>query len=135
MFERKIKEKTTPGAMPKITVVSAMAKGTDSGAMASLFSNAGTGQTRIYYEDLNKRVPEYKKFWDKNGVVQYKDSYCAILQRGYVAQVEFIIAYSDLTKEGYRLVAQDEGKSAGNGGTSSYYYFQNMKYVSSLKST
>jgi len=39
----------------------------------------------------------------------------------------------DLTKEGYRLMAQDEGKSGSSGGLSggvdSYYYFQKMEYV------
>ena len=59
----------------------------------------------------------------------------AILQRAWGVQVEFIIAFDDLTKEGYRLMAIDEGKSGGNssggftGGVNSYFYFQRMKYV------
>jgi len=50
-------------------------------------------------------------------------------------QVEFIIAFDGLTKEGYRLMAVDEGKSGGDssggftGGVNSCFYFQNMKYV------
>ena len=50
-------------------------------------------------------------------------------------QVEFIIAFDDLTEEGYRLMAIDEGKSGGDssggftGGVNAYFYFQNMKYV------
>lgn len=86
-------------------------------------------------EDLQQRVPQYKPLWDKNGVIQYKDDYCAILQRVWGAQVEFIIAYSDLTKEGYRLMTQDEGKQGGadsfTGGVNSYYYFQKIEYVNS----
>ena len=84
-------------------------------------------------EDLKYRVPQYKPLWDKNGVIQWKDEYCAILQRTLGLQVEFIIAFSDLTKEGYRLMTQDEGKSGGgnsfSGGVNSYYYFQKVKYV------
>ena len=83
--------------------------------------------------DLQQRVSQYKPLWDKNGIIQYKDEYCAILQRAWGVQVEFIIAFSDLTKEGYRLMAQDEGKSGGDGGFSggvnSYYYFQKTDFV------
>jgi hypothetical protein len=48
--------------------------------------------------------------------------------------VEFIIAYSDLTKEGYRLMVQDEGKEGSFGGLSGgidsyYYYFQKIEFV------
>ena len=52
--------------------------------------------------------------------------------------VEFIIAFDDLTREGYRLKGIDEGKSDGDssggftGGVNSYYYFENMKYVKFL---
>ncbi|MGI0022963.1 MAG: hypothetical protein ACRD9Q_08900 [Nitrososphaeraceae archaeon] len=86
-------------------------------------------------EDLRRRVGQYKPMWDKNGVIQYKDEFVAILQRTWGVQVEFIIAYSDLTKEGYRLMAIDEGKSGGQssggftGGVNSYYYFQKIQYV------
>jgi hypothetical protein len=59
----------------------------------------------------------------------------AILKREWGMQVEFIIAFDDLTREGYRLMAVDEGKSGGDsaggitGGLNAYFYFQNMKYV------
>jgi len=83
---------------------------------------------------LNARVPEYKKNWNKRGIIQFKNERIAILQRAWGLQVEFIIAYDDLTNEGYRLMAIDEGKTAGGdvgitGGVNSYYYFQKMKYV------
>ncbi len=86
-------------------------------------------------EDLRRRVDQYKPRWDKNGIIQYKDEFVAILQRVWGSQVEFIIAYSDLTKEGYQLMAIDEGKSGGQssggftGGVNSYYYFQKIEYV------
>ena len=87
------------------------------------------------YRKLSQRIEEYKPSWDKDGVIQYKTEFIAILQRSWGMQVEFIIAFEDLTKEGYRLMAIDEGKSGGDssggftGGVNSYYYFQNMKYV------
>jgi len=87
------------------------------------------------YEQLRRKINIYKPSWDKDGVIQYKTEYIAILQRKWGMQVEFIIAFDDLTKEGYRLMAVDEGKSGGDssggftGGVNSYFYFQNMKYV------
>ena len=84
-------------------------------------------------DDIRVRVPEFKTRWNKGGVIQYKDDYVAILHRAWGAQVEFIVAYSDLTKEGYRLMAQDEGKSGSSGGLTggvdSYYYFQKIEFV------
>ena len=77
----------------------------------------------------------YKEQWDKNGVVQFKNEHVAILQRFWGQQVQFIIAYDQITKEGYRLMAIDEGKSGGQasggftGGVNAYFYFQRMKYV------
>ncbi len=106
-----------------------------------------TNDDRICYEDfmlltsnkdgeyfkLKLRVKEYKKIWDKNGVIQFKNERMAILQRSWGQQVEFIIAYDDLTNEGYRCIVHDEGKTGEvegmTGGLSSYFYFQKMKYV------
>ena len=84
--------------------------------------------------DLQTRVPEYKQKWNKNGIVQFKNERMAILQRTWGAQVEFIIACDDLTKEGYRLMAIDEGKTGGGdvgitGGVNAYFYFQKMEFV------
>ena len=76
-----------------------------------------------------------KANWDKNGVVQYKDEGLVILQRMWGQQVQFIVACSQVTKEGYRLMAIDEGKSGGQssggftGGVNAYFYFQKMDYV------
>ena len=91
-------------------------------------------EVKEQYQDLLNRVPEYKPKWNKSGVIQFKNERIAILHRVYGRQVEFIIAFDDLTRDGYRLMAQDEGKEghAGitSGGVDSYYYFQKIEYVS-----
>jgi hypothetical protein len=87
------------------------------------------------FQDLRQRVEQYKPMWDKEGVIQFKNEFIAILQRKFGFQVEFIIAFEDLTKEGYELKAIDEGKSGGQasggftGGVNSYYYFQKKEYL------
>ena len=87
----------------------------------------------LEFQELKSRTPEYKPHWNKNGVIQFKNERVAILQRAWGAQVEFIIAYDDLTAEGYRLMAIDEGKQAQSGmltgGANAYFYFQKMDYV------
>jgi hypothetical protein len=87
-------------------------------------------------EELNRLIALYhdkfKRQWEKNGIVQFKNENIAILQRAFGAQVHFLVAYDRLTKEGYRLMAIDEGKTGGQasggftGGVNSYYYFQKM---------
>jgi len=78
---------------------------------------------------------KFKREWDKNGTVQFKNERIAILQRSFGRQVQFLVAYDRLTKEGYRLMAIDEGKTGGQasggltGGVNSYYYFQKMDFV------
>lgn len=89
----------------------------------------------IQYDELKNRSSEYKIHWNKNGVIQFKNERMAILQRMWGQQVEFIIAFDDLTKEGYRCIAHDEGKEGGQasggftGGVNSYFYFQKMEFV------
>lgn len=88
---------------------------------------------RMRLAQLQARIKKYKPSWDKDGVIQYKTEHMAILQRKLGSQVEFIIAYDDLTKEGYRLMAHDEGKESQHegiaGGLNSYFYFQKMEFV------
>lgn len=78
---------------------------------------------------------QYKAQWDKSGIVQFKSEHVAILQRMWGSQVQFIVAYDQLTKEGYRLMAIDEGKTGGQasggftGGVNAYFYFQKMEFV------
>jgi len=83
---------------------------------------------------LKTRIGDYKKDWNKRGIIQFKNERIAILQRVWGEQVEFIIAFDDLTKEGYRCIAHDEGKEGGSGlgatgGINSYFYFQKMEFV------
>ena len=78
---------------------------------------------------LRTRTEQYKLRWEKNGIIQFKNERIPILKRQWGAQVEFIIAFDDLTNEGYELKAIDEGKTqegafGQSGGVSSYYYFQ-----------
>ncbi len=60
---------------------------------------------------LRTRTDDYKKDWNKRGIIQFKNERIAILQRVWGSQVEFIAAFDDLTKEGYRCIAHDEGKA------------------------
>jgi hypothetical protein len=112
-----------------------MASATEEENLLDLMNNNPEQYKKVRYEHLKKRIDVFKPSWDKNGVIQYKTDRIAILQRKWGMQVEFIIAFDDLTKEGYRLMAVDEGKSGGDssggftGGVNSYFYFQNMKYV------
>ena len=75
----------------------------------------------------------YKKNWDKNGVVEFKSERFEILHRKHGKIVEFIVACDRVTKEGYRLMAIDEGMTISTGGVSgginSIYYFQKIEYV------
>ena len=82
----------------------------------------------IITRKLLARIPEYKKQWDKNGIIQFKNERIAILPRRYGAEVEFIIAFDYLTTQGYELKAIDEDKTGDThgllGGVNSYFYFQ-----------
>ena len=97
-------------------------------------SQVAKNEKKERYENLRERADAYKKFWDKNGVIQYKTEHIAILHRTVGLQVQFIVAFDDLTKEGYRLMAHDEGSEGSlgpiTGGINSYFYFQKIKYVS-----
>lgn len=82
---------------------------------------------------MSSKHDQTKAQWDKNGIVQFKDEGIVILQRMWGSQVQFLIACSQVTKEGYRLMAIDEGKTGSSGGFSggvnAYFYFQKMDYV------
>jgi len=81
-------------------------------------------------EHLIANIPDYKMSWDKNGIIQFKNERMAVLQRIWGRQVEFIIAYDELAKEGYQLMAVDDGKRPSSEGislgTNSYFYFQKI---------
>ena len=102
----------------------------------SISTNNKTGKITTA-EELTRltdfRHDQTKAQWNKNGIVQYKDEGIAILQRRWGSQVQFIVACSQVTKEGYRLMVIDEGKEGSSGGFSggvnAYFYFQRMDYV------
>ena len=62
---------------------------------------------KLALQDLSERAKSYKPKWDKNGVIQFKSEYICISQRKWRSQVEFIVAFEDLTRDGYRLMAID----------------------------
>ena len=103
--------------------------------------NSSTSQTSERITNANEldrltqlRHDEFKRQWRKGLTVEFKNDKIAILKRQHGSQVQFLVAFDQVTREGFRLIAIDEGKSvdggAGfSGGISSYYYFQKMDYV------
>jgi len=88
-------------------------------------------QFELHKNEILRRKSQYKQLWDKDGVIQFKNERIAVLLRMWLKQIEFIIAFDDLVKEGYRLVAVDEAKEPDphggwNIGGESYFYFQKM---------
>ncbi len=81
-------------------------------------------------EQLISKIPDYKMRWDKTGIIQFKNERMAVLNRIWGRQVEFIIAYDELTNEGYQLMAVDDGRVPSSEGIStglnSYFYFQKI---------
>ena len=77
----------------------------------------------------------YKSEWDKKNVVQFKNERIAILKNEHNKQVQFIVAFDQVLKEGYVLIgnAPDQGgqsglsKSLGGESASEIFYFQKMK--------
>ncbi|GKS67666.1 hypothetical protein YTPLAS73_12130 [Nitrosarchaeum sp.] len=102
--------------------------------LEKLAKETAESNKKVRLQEVKERIDQYKPSWDKNGVIQYKNEHIAILQRMWGQQVEFIIAFDDLTKEGYRCIAHDEGKEGGSGGgftggVNSYFYFQKIEFV------
>ena len=77
----------------------------------------------------------YKSEWDKKNVVQFKNERIAILKNEHNKQVQFIVAFDQILKEGYVLIgtadSQDSSgfasKSLGGGAASVMFYFQKAK--------
>ena len=84
---------------------------------------------------LDRELGEIKKNFRERGPIKYQDEYCAIVSRlgGKNGELVFAHAFSKLTKEGYRLMAQDEGSSLnlgiGSAGLNSFYFFQKIEYI------
>ena len=85
--------------------------------------------------ELEKELLETEKNFRKRGAITYQDEYCAIVSRlgGKNGELVFANAFSKLTKEGYRLMVQDEGSSLnlgiGSAGLNSFYFFQKIEYI------
>ena len=77
----------------------------------------------------------YKSEWDKKNVVQFKNERIAILKNEQNKQVQFIVAFDQVLKEGYVLIgtadSQDSSsyiqKGLGGGANSVMFYFQKAK--------
>ena len=64
-----------------------------------------------------------KATWDKKNVVQFKNERIAILENKHGNQVQFIVAFDQVTKEGYNLMGVSTPQDTGV----SHFYFQKMK--------
>jgi hypothetical protein len=80
--------------------------------------------------ELKKEIDEIKSHFQKGSTV-YKDEYCAIVKK--IDDLTFVKAFRNLTREGYRMMAQDEGGQFHLGiasvGSGSYYFFQKIEYI------
>jgi len=79
-------------------------------------------------DDLTRRSEAAKSNWNKSGVYVWKSTNTAVLQKVTGRQVQFYLAFEDLTQQGFVLKAQDEGREGSSGGFSggmnSFYFFQ-----------
>jgi hypothetical protein len=62
---------------------------------------------------------------DPTRVILYKTEHIAVLQKT-TQEMQFITAFDDITKEGYRLMAIEEGKSNNGVINNTYFYFQKI---------
>ena len=77
----------------------------------------------------------YKFQWDKKNVVQFKNERIAILKNEQNKQVQFIVAFDQVLKEGYVLIGTADSQDAssnimkgmGGGSNSVMFYFQKAK--------
>ena len=81
----------------------------------------------IYDKELDE---EYKKNWSKHSVIEFKNERIAILHNTPKLRVQFLRAFDDLTKEGYRLMASEHLDLSHNYDTfTGFYYFQKIDFV------
>ena len=72
---------------------------------------------------MDSEHDRYKSEWQKHDVVQFKNERIAILENKHGSQVQFIVAFDQVTKEGYSLMGVSTPEDAGV----SHFYFQKMK--------
>ena len=64
-----------------------------------------------------------KATWDKKNVVRFKNERIAVLENKHGREVQFIVAFDQVTKEGYSLMGVSTPEDAGV----THLYFQKMK--------
>ena len=76
----------------------------------------------------------FKATWDKKGTIVYKNERIAILKAENGKVVQFLVAFDQVTKEGYRLMGSGIGLDSvsqwtglAGGSNTTYLYFQKMK--------
>ena len=76
----------------------------------------------------------FKATWDEKGTIVYKNERIAILKAENGKVVQFLVAFDQVTKEGYRLMGSGKGLDSvsqwtGLAGSenATYLYFQRMK--------
>ena len=76
----------------------------------------------------------FKATWDKKGTIVYKNERIAILKAENGKVVQFLVAFDQVTKEGYRLMGSGIGLDSvsqwtglAGGSNTTYLYFQRMK--------
>ena len=65
----------------------------------------------------------FKATWDKKNVVRFKNERIAVLENKHGREVQFIVAFDQVTKEGYSLMGVSTPEDAGV----THLYFQKMK--------
>ena len=76
----------------------------------------------------------FKATWDKKGTIVYKNERIAILKASTEKFELFLVAFDQVTKEGYRLMGSGIGLDSvsqwtglAGGSNTTYLYFQRMK--------
>ena len=76
----------------------------------------------------------FKATWDKKGTIVYKNEQIAILKASTEKFERFLVAFDQVTKEGYRLMGSGIGLDSvsqwtglAGGSNTTYLYFQRMK--------
>ena len=85
-------------------------------------------------EIIATEYDRFKATWDKKGTIVYKNERIAILKASTEKFELFLVAFDQVTKEGYRLMGSGIGLDSvsqwtglAGGSNTTYLYFQRMK--------
>ena len=85
-------------------------------------------------EIIATEYDRFKATWDKKGTIVYKNERIAILKASTEKFERFLVAFDQVTKEGYRLMGSGIGLDSvsqwtglAGGSNTTYLYFQRMK--------